>query len=261
MINIQLFQFKVALGDFEQNKLKITQLFNENLLETTNIVVLPEMWNNGYDLENLKDKADDNLKLTIEFMSKIAKQYSVNIVAGSVANKKQGDVYNTLIVFNDRGELIYDYDKIHLVPMLDEPKFMTGGHSLSQPFQLMETAMGAVICYDLRFPESMRAMAVKGAQIIFVVAQWPEARLYHWRQLNIARAIENAAYVVACNSCGNDTKTTYAGHSMIVDPSGEVIKEAGESESTILAEVDVARVQAMRESIPVFKNRRKDLYS
>lgn len=261
MMHIQLFQFEVVLGDFEQNKDKITQLFNEKLVETTNIVVLPEMWNNGYDLENLDEKADDNLKLTMDFISKLAQQYNVNIVAGSVSNKKQGDVYNTLVVFNDRGELIYDYDKIHLVPMLDEPKFMTGGHSLSQPFQLMDTTMGAVICYDLRFPESIRGIAVKGAQVIFVVAQWPEARLYHWRHLNIARAIENDAYVIACNSCGNDTKTTYAGHSMIIDPSGEVIKEAGESESTIFAEVDVARVQEMRESIPVFKNRRIDLYS
>ena len=261
MMHIQLFQFEVALGDFEQNKDKIKQLFKEKLVETTNIVVLPEMWNNGYDLENLNYKADDNLKLTKEFISKLAQQYSVHIVAGSVSNKKQGDVYNTLVVFNNRGELIYDYDKIHLVPMLDEPKFMTGGHSLSRPFQLMDTTMGAVICYDLRFPESIRGMAVKGAQVIFVVAQWPEARLYHWRHLNIARAIENDAYVIACNSCGNDTKTTYAGHSMIIDPSGEVIKEAGESESTIFKEVDVARVQEMRESIPVFKNRRIDLYS
>lgn len=261
MINVQLFQFNVALGDFEKNKNKIMQLFSEELLKTTSIVVLPEMWNNGYDLENLNEKADDNLKVTINFISNLAKEYKVSIVTGSVSNKKQDEVYNTLVVFNENGELIYNYDKIHLVPMLDEPKFMVGGHFLPQPFQLMDTDMGGIICYDLRFPESTRQLAVNGAKVIFVVAEWPDSRLYHWKHLNIARAIENAVYVIACNSSGSDGKTTYAGHSMIVDPRGNVIQEAGESESTIFTEIDVELVHEIRESIPVFKNRRIDLYS
>lgn len=89
MINVQLFQFNVALGDFEKNKNKIMQLFSEELLKTTSVVVLPEMWNNGYDLENLNEKADDNLKVTINFISNLAKEYKVSIVAGSVSNKNK----------------------------------------------------------------------------------------------------------------------------------------------------------------------------
>ena len=261
MMNIQLYQFEVALGDVEQNKSKIEYFFENHLKENTDIVVLPEMWNNGYDLENLNEKADDNLGNTTEFISNLANKFNMNIVAGSVSNKKDEAVYNTLIIFNDRGDLIYNYDKIHLVPMLNEPEYLAPGAKLPETFELYRNKMGGIICYDLRFPEPIRQLAIDESKVIFVVAQWPESRLYHWRHLNIARAIENEVYIVACNSCGNDGNTEYAGHSMVIAPNGYVLSEASNQETTLNVEIDLDMVNEMRNQIPVFKNRRTDLYS
>lgn len=261
MMNIQLYQFEVVLGDVEKNEAKIEHFFKNDLRSDTEIVVLPEMWNNGYDLEHLNEKADHNLGNTTKFISNLARTFNVNVVAGSVSNKKDEGVYNTLIVFNNQGELIYDYDKIHLVPMLDEPKYLAPGKLLPETFELCQNKMSGIICYDLRFPEPIRRLAIEGSKVIFVVAEWPESRLYHWRHLNIARAIENESYIVACNSCGNDGNTEYAGHSMVIAPNGDVLSEADNQETTFNVEIDLDKVDEMRNQIPVFKNRRTDLYS
>ena len=261
MIKIQLYQFEVAFGDLEANKSKIKQFFENELNEDTDIVVFPEMWNNGYDLEHLNEKADNNLENTKQFISNLANQFKVNVVAGSVSNKKDDAVYNTLVVFNEHGDLIYDYDKIHLVPMLNEPKYLASGNFLPETCDLCDIKMGGIICYDLRFPEPIRRLAINESKVIFVVAQWPESRLYHWKQLNIARAIENETYIVACNSCGNDENTEYAGHSLVIAPNGDVISEANNQETILSVKIDSNKVNEMRNQIPVFKNRRTDLYS
>lgn len=261
MIKIQLYQFEVAFGDLEANKSKIKQFFENELNEDTDIVVFPEMWNNGYALEHLNEKADNNLGNTKQFISNLANQFKVNVVAGSVSNKKDDAVYNTLVVFNEHGDLIYDYDKIHLVPMLNEPKYLASGNFLPETFDLCDIKMGGIICYDLRFPEPIRRLAINESKVIFVVAQWPKSRLYHWKQLNIARAIENETYIVACNSCGNDENTEYAGHSLVIAPNGDVISEANNQETILSVKIDSNKVNEIRNQIPVFKNRRTDLYS
>jgi omega-amidase len=93
-----------------------------------------------------------------------------------------------------------------------------------------------------------------------VPAEWPEPRLSHWRHLLISRAVENQCYVVACNRAGKDPKNTFAGHSMVVDPWGEVIAEAGEDEEILFADLDLSLVQKVRSTIPVFTDRRPELY-
>lgn len=257
-----MYQMDVEVANAKANQYKIEQWL-EKLVQTykPDMVVLPEMWNTGYALEQLTELADENGKQTIPFLSELAMKYKVHMVGGSVANKKEKGIYNTSYVFNRDGELVYEYDKIHLVPMLDEPAFLHGGEQSAKVFELDGIAMGVVICYDLRFPEIIRSLALQGAQLIHVVAQWPTARKNHWKYLLHARAIENQCYLVAANSSGTCNGTNFAGDSLIIHPSGELIAEGpAEEEETIVGSVDRTEVEEIRQHIPVFQSRVPSLY-
>lgn len=260
-MKIQLFQIHVTYGNVNENESKIKYWFNNFLDEDTNVVVLPEMWNNGYALDELKDKADKNLNRSLAFISQLARKYNVDIVAGSVSNIKEDNVYNTAFSVNNKGEIVNEYDKVHLVPMLKEPEFLKDGNVIPKPFELSDgTLVTQIICYDLRFPELLRYPAKNGAKIAFYVAQWPSARLNHWLALLKARAIENDMFVVATNGCGDDGNTEYAGFSTIINPNGEIVQELGSEEAVLTSDINLKLVDEQRDSIPVFKNLKPNLY-
>lgn len=262
-LKLQLFQFNITPADTKANEAKIEALFSKYLEKDTDVAVLPEMWNNSYALDQLSDLADQNLQSSLSFIQTLSKKYQVTIVAGSVSNQKENNIYNTAFTVNSDGRLIYQYDKIHLVPMLDEHLFLTGGENVPYPFELDEDVTASqIICYDLRFPEIARFPAVEGASILFYVAEWPKARLNHWRTLLQSRAIENDIFVVACNSCGFEQEggTEYAGHSMVINPNGEILVESSDQEAVLTVEIDLNEVATQRQNIPVFKNRKPDLY-
>ena len=186
-------------------------------------------------------------------------KYSVNIVAGSVANRKNGAVYNTSYVFDRSGKCISEYDKTHLFsPMGEDQVFQKGDHLCR--FSLDGVQCALIICYDLRFPELTRSLALPGLDVLFVVSQWPAVRVPHLTTLSHARAIENQMFVALCNSCGTAAGTVYGGHSAIIDPLGATIAEAGDAETIITADCDSEALAAIRSSIPVFRDRRPELY-
>jgi predicted amidohydrolase len=119
---------------------------------------------------------------------------------------------------------------------------------------------GIAICYDLRFPELFRRYAVEGAKLTLIPAEWPMERVEHWRALLIARAIENQMYIVAVNTCGEIGGTTFGGHSMVIDPWGKVVVEAGEETALLTVDFELDRVDQARAKIPVLDDRRPDLY-
>jgi predicted amidohydrolase len=121
-----------------------------------------------------------------------------------------------------------------------------------------KTAMA--ICYDLRFPELFRRYALEGAQMVILPAEWPAERIEHWRTLVQARAIENQYYIVATNTCGEIGGTVFGGHSMLVDPWGKVLIEAGDEPGLFTVEIELERVEQIRQRIPVFEDRRPELY-
>ncbi|MGH7792749.1 MAG: nitrilase-related carbon-nitrogen hydrolase, partial [Thermodesulfobacteriota bacterium] len=136
--------------------------------------------------------------------------------------------------------------------------FKSGGERLVVDTPLGK--LGVIICYDLRFPELARGLALNGAEMLVVPAQWPKARLNHWRTLAIARAIENQSFVIACNRTGRDTKEEYPGHSLIIDPWGDVLAEGEEEEGFIIAEIDLERVNVVRRTMRCFDDRRPEVY-
>lgn len=261
-MKIQTFQYEVAFGNPDRNMEKVQRLMEESDLNDTDVVVLPEMWTTGFSLEKLHELAANELEPVKGFIQKLAKEYDVNIVAGSIANKKESEIKNTAFVVDRKGNFVYEYSKIHLVPMLNEPEFLSGGTSKVDTFELDGEKVGMVICYDLRFPEVFRDLAMDDAKVIFVVAEWPNARTEHWITLLKARAIENQCYIVSSNVAGTQpTGTTFAGRTMIVDPFGEVIEEADEgSEMQVASTIDLDYVRKVRKEVPIFDSRRRDMY-
>lgn len=261
-MKISLFQMELFAGSPQKNRDKVERWVEKQVDENNpDVVLLPEMWTTSYVLEELDDISDQLLEPTSTFLGGLAKKHDINIVGGSVANKVDGKIYNTSLVFNRKGELVYEYSKIHLVPMLNEPLYLEGGKNKVEIFELDGVKMGLIICYDLRFPELSRKLALDGAQVLFVPAEWPKPRTNHWVTLLTARAIENQMYVVASNNVGSLDEVVYTGSSLIVDPWGEIIaKGSEEKEETLTAEINGERVEEVRNEVPIFSSRVPELY-
>lgn len=262
-INIKALQYQVVFGDVEENITRVREQFERAELKETDVVVLPEMWTSGYDLENIQKHACQDLNPAKSVISELAQEYDVNIVAGSVANIKDDsdEVYNTAFVLDRSGKLVYEYSKMHLVPMLNEPEYLTGGKDKVETFTLDGNTCGLVICYDLRFPELFRDLALKGATSIFTVAEWPMARKAHWEVLIKARAIENQCYLIASNTYGEIGDQEFAGRSMIIDPFGKVVDEAADhGDAAVTGQLDGNEVARIRKAVPIFDSRKREMY-
>ncbi len=261
-MNISLIQSYIDAGNPAGNDKRLFEWMEKAMKADPkpDILVLPEMWNTGYALDQIQEIADQDGLKTKAALSSFARKHSVQIIGGSVAEKIGDRVYNTMYVFNREGKQIASYSKIHLFRLMEEEKHLHAGNK-AVTFELEEGLIGgALICYDIRFPELSRLLALAGAKVLFVPAEWPHPRLNHWRTLLIARAIENQMYVVACNRVGISGDTSFFGHSMIVDPWGEVIAEGGEEEAIITGKLDASLTDSVRERIPVFEDRRPNLY-
>lgn len=249
----------IVFGAPNKNYQTAERLIEKAIIEQPDIIVLPELWTTGYDLTRLNKIADLEASQTIDFLQKSAKKHLVHFVGGSVANRGEKGVKNTLLIINKDGKLVHQYSKLHLFKLMDEHVYLEAG-SEKGLFQLDHHQFAGVICYDIRFPEWIRAHTSEGAEALFVVAEWPAPRLSHWRALLIARAIENQCYVISCNRFGHDPNNHFAGHSMIIDPWGEVIVEAGDSEEILSAEIEMDLVKEVRKQIPIFSDRKPEFY-
>jgi len=259
-MKISCIQMDMRLGESEWNFTRAEELVRKAAKEEqSDVILLPETWNTGFFPRDLSECADDHGKRTKEMFGALAKELNVNIVAGSVANKKDDGYYNTAFVFDRTGACIAEYDKIHAFTPMGEHETFRQGNRLCL-FELEGRRCAIVICYDIRFPELARTLAVQGVDILFVVSQWPDKRIMHLQVLSRARAIENQMFLALCNSCGKAGETRYGGCSTIIDPWGETLVLAGEGEEVISAAADFAIIEEIRGSINVFRDRRPDIY-
>ncbi len=172
--------------------------------------------------------------------------------------KRGVGVYNSAVLFAPGG-VLGAYRKIHLFSGLNETNYLSAGEApltIDAPWGRTSVA----ICYDLRFPELLRRYAVEGAKVLLLPSEWPAARIHHWRAMVQARAIENQYFVLACNGVGEYNETVFGGHSMVVDPWGEVLVEAGSTETMLTVKIDIAKVDEVRQQMPVLSDRRSNLY-
>lgn len=260
-LNIALIQADIEIGNARANTNKMLDMMEEAAAAHTkpDVIVLPELWNTGYALDQIQNIADPMGQETSRMLSEFARKHHIQIVGGSVAERVDDRIYNTMYVFNRQGEQVAKYSKIHLFRLMDEEKHLEAGQQ-TVTFDLEGIKAGASICYDIRFPELMRTLALGDAQVLFVPAQWPHPRLHHWRTLLMARAIENQMYVVACNRVGTSGDTDFFGHSMIIDPWGEIVVEGNDQESILTGTIDCNLTDEVRAHIPVFEDRRPGLY-
>ena len=258
-MKIACVQMDIHYGEPEKNFAAIEKYIKAAALSNVDVIVFPEMWNTGYALTELNHLADENGEKTKELFTKLAKEYNVNIVGGSVATKRNDSFFNTMYVANRTGKIIAQYDKAHLFKLMDEHLFMNAGQSVNT-FELDGTICGGVICYDLRFPEWIRSHVLDGAKIMFIPAEWPTKRIDHWQLLLQARAIENQCFIVAVNRIGTDPNNEFNGHSMVIAPWGELLISGQTDEGIYYADLDLQEVDHVRKTIPVFQDRRTDLY-
>lgn len=224
------------------------------------VAVLPEIWTTGYSLGRIKEEAERPDGPVIKRLSALAAEYSCSLVAGSVPLYHNGRVQNTALVFDRSGKLIYTYSKLHLFGMFNENRFFEQGEGYA-PFSLDGVPGGVTICYDLRFPELYRGLALKGAQIIFVPAEWPVRRGEIWRLLLQARAAENQVFICGVNSVGSFKDDVFFGHSMLVAPTGDILAEADGEERIIIQEIDLQAVSDSRRHLEALSDVRKDIFS
>lgn len=258
-VTISLAQMNVILGDPQANLAKVRAMTAEAARRGSDMVVVPELWSTGYDLENAAAHATPTNEGIFAEVAALARQHGVYIVGSCLSLLGEGQFGNTAVLFDPQGQPLAEYSKIHLFRLMDEHHYLTAGDKLS----LVETKwgkMGLTICYDLRFPELYRTYALAGANVVFVPAEWPHPRLMHWQTLLRARAIENQMYMVACNRVGTSKETTFFGHSCILDPWGETIIAGGEDELLLTAVIDLAKVEEVRTQIPIFADRRPAVY-
>jgi omega-amidase len=259
-MRVALLQMDIVLGEPEENRRRAEARIRAAAAGGASLVVLPEMWTTGYCLDRIAALADRDLEPTAGLLSSLAKELGIWLVGGSIANRgADGRVRNTALAHGPDGTLLATYEKVHLVPMMNEHLWLAPGDRVVT-FSLAGVTAGLSICYDLRFPELFRQMALAGAHLLFVPAEWPSARLHHWRILLQARAVENQCYVIACNRVGRDSDNAFPGHSTVISPWGEVLAEGEAEEATVTATIDVHAVSGIRERVPVFRDRRPDLY-
>lgn len=255
IVRIAAIQFDIRLGDIDANLSYVIAEIKRLSKEDVKLIVLPEMWSTGYawrELGKLSERTPDILKELKKASGK------GTVIIGSIPEKDNGVIYNTAYVI-DSGKVTGKYRKIHLFTPMKEDFFLKAGN---EPL-LCNTSVGKIgvlICYDVRFPELARRLTLEGAGILAVPAEWPHPRLDHWRTLLKARAIENQLFVIAANRCGKQGMVRFCGNSMIINPWGEVVSEAGEREETITAEIDLSLVAKYREEMPALKDRRQEVY-
>jgi len=259
-----------AGSDKTANLVKAERLVTRAVSLGAELVVLPEKWNLVGDAEALHQGAETlEQGESVQEMSAWAKRHGVLLVGGSIAERREGreKLSNTSLVFDAKGDLIARYRKLHLFDV--EVGGMVYRESESEEpgdeLVLVEAGgwkIGLTICYDLRFPELYRLLALAGAELVTVPANFTlRTGMAHWHTLLRARAIENALYVAAPGQLGEPLpgRPSY-GHSLVVDPWGTVLAEAPESETVIVAELERSRVEEIRSRLPVLAQRRSDVY-
>lgn len=259
-MKVAILQMEVKVGDIEANMRAVEEGVAVVVREQSpDVVVLPELWNTGFVPKVAAELAAGQRERLCPWMAELAMRHNITLVGGSIANELNGRVYNTSFVFDASGVILAEYNKVHLFSPAKEHHVFAGGSEL--PTFLINGRRAAVItCYDIRFPELARTAAVAGIKMLFVVAAWPHPRQDHWDTLLKARAIENQIFVVAANTVGTAGKVTMCGNSVVLDPWGQPLAKAGETETVLTANIPFMLRDEAKKKMDVMADRRPDVY-
>ena len=267
-LKIALCQMNV-IDNKQENILKATSMINEAAKHNSNFIVLPEMFNCPYSNDKFVEYAENEKSShTLESISKLAGKHETYILAGSMPEKEDSKIYNTSYLFDREGSIIAKHRKMHLFDVdvkggiyFKESDTLTPGNK----FSICETDFGKIgmgICYDVRFPQLAQINVNNGAKILFYPGAFNMTTgPAHWELLFRSRALDNQVFCVGVAPALNKDSSYHSyGHSIVVNPWGEVICQLGQKEELKIVEIDLDEIKKVRNEIPVLKNRRNDLY-
>nr|WP_135607244.1 nitrilase-related carbon-nitrogen hydrolase [Methanococcoides methylutens] len=275
----------------KQDNINKALMLSENAISHgAELIVLPEVFSTGFCYEELDNSGESEPFPTIEQLRDFSKQNSC-VMIGSIIQKHnneevqesekrereggegEGEIdlkgkrregrgknnFTNMGFCIENGDIAGTYTKTH--PFGKEKNYFTPGDQI-EPINLKsyDLTIGLEICYEMRFPEIARKLAIDGSDILVTIAEFPNPREYQWRSLATARSVENQIYHIACNRTGADPSSTFFGASMILDPLGNVLADAKDKECFIIHEIDPEMMKDTRKAIPVFDDRRPELY-
>ncbi|MCK4506962.1 MAG: carbon-nitrogen family hydrolase [Desulfuromonadales bacterium] len=255
-LKVAAVQFSITFGEIDRNLVKVEAALDRVAKQGVKLAVLPEMWSAGYDYKRLARHAAETPRV-IEALCRHAAELKL-VVVGSLPEQDGGKIYNTAYVI-DQGELVGSYRKLHMFSTMGEDRFLSPGNS-TLVVSTSVGRLGIAICYDLRFPELFRKMALEGAEIICLPAEWPKPRQEPWRTLLRARAMENQLFVIGTNCCGVQGKLDFFGMSLLLSVRGEVLAEGGDSDVELIATFDYQEMVDCRAQIRCYDDRRPEVY-
>lgn len=229
-------QLRVVRGETYANLERLRQILVRLNPPSRSLIVLPELWATGFAYSELPILQNEVATLPNR-LQELAERYDI-LLAGSLperAGSHETLFFNTLSIIGGKG-IFGTYRKQQIFP--GEEQAFCPWSGVAPPIATPAGTFGCLICYDVRFPDLARRQCQQGADMLLCSAEWPSARIEHWRTLVIARAIENQTFMVGCNGIGKNGELTLGGHSLIVSPLGEVLSEAGEDEEAKIVEID-----------------------
>jgi len=265
-MKIALAQISVVQGDVSKNLQKVKNFAMQAKANNVDIIMFPEMFVCGFNYKKNNEYIQAHQNELIFELSNIAKTNNLYLCGSTphLINPTKPPT-NRMHLFDNSGNEIAHYDKLHLFSVFNEHRHCSAGNKIT----VVETPLGQIglaICYDLRFPRLFETMAEMGANIVLLSAGWPYPRSEHWQILTKARAIENQFFVVAVNQCGTECfgekKIEYFGLSQAIDPWGNVIAQCNKDipDSLAFADINLQDVIDVRKKIPVHTDKRNDIY-
>lgn len=250
-LRLVLIQMDVIPGDWRKNLASVLMHLEAASNLQADLCVFPEMWSTGFRMDKYFPTLAKNAYFpTMDYLSQWARRFHFYILAGSLPEVEGEQIFNTSFLFSPEGKVLGSYRKIHLFPPFLEPNYFTAG---AEPvvFDTPWGKIGVLICFDLRFPSEFAILRKKGARIVIIPAQFPKPRLNHWSVLLQARAIENQYFVAGCNRTGEDSPSqSFFGHSMIIDPWGEILMQGREEETLVALELNLSQTETARQEFP-----------
>jgi omega-amidase len=255
-------QISCAPGDLRANLGKVREFSALAKQSSAELVVFPEMIDTGYSMPVIQKHAKAWADGAVAELQKVARELSLAIVCG-ISERDGQCIYNAQVLVDAQGEIAAKYRKTHLVTAapLDERSCFTPGNEFVS-CKIDQFNLGLSICYDLRFPEMCRTLAVaRGVNVFVTSSAWPMVRVEHLRILALARAIENQSYLVLANRVGTDDGVMFCGSSAIIDPYGTIVAAASvDREELLQAQISRGLVDLVRARMKAFNHRRSDLY-
>ncbi len=245
---------------------KVESMISEAAGKGAQLIILPEIFYNPYELKEIPKLEEKNGE-TINKLREVSKQNKVYLCTGSTVEKDAGKRLNKSFLINPQGDVILEYSKMHMFDV--DFKGLRSRESLvfnsGESINVVDTELGKIgiiICYDIRFPEMARSLALQGAEIILVPAAFNTiSGVAHWDIFSRCRAVENQVFLAA--ACpARDTNSQYVtyGHSIIIDPWGTVLAEAGIEEEIIFADISKDKLEEIRGRMPLLQHMRKNIY-